>query len=45
MEFFKAQGLNFTIEDRERVFPVTNKAFSVVRVLKESLLKNRVEIV
>jgi predicted Rossmann fold flavoprotein len=44
MEFFKAQGLNFTIEDRGRVFPDTNKAFSVVSVLKEYLVRNRVEI-
>ena len=44
MEFFKAQGLNFTIEDRGRVFPVTNKALSVVSVLREYLVKHRVEI-
>ena len=44
MDFFKAQGLNFTIEDRGRVFPVTNKAFSVVRALREYLVTNKVEI-
>ena len=44
MEFFKAQGLNFRIDDRGRVFPVTNKALSVVSVLREYLVKNKVEI-
>lgn len=44
IQFFEAQGLNFTIEDRGRVFPVTNKAFSVVRVLRECLVKNKVKI-
>ena len=44
IQFFEAQGLNFTIEDRGRVFPVTNKAFSVVRVLREYLEKNKVKI-
>ena len=44
IQFFEAQGLNFTIEDRGRVFPVTNKASSVVRVLREYLVKNKVKI-
>ncbi len=44
IQFFEAQGLNFTTEDRGRVFPVTNKAFSVVRVLGEYLVKNKVKI-
>ena len=44
IQFFETQGLNFTIENRGRVFPVTNKAFSVVRVLREYLVKNKVEI-
>ena len=44
IQFFEAQGLNFTIEDRGRVFPVTNKAFSVAHVLMEYLVKHKVEI-
>ena len=44
IQFFETQGLNFTIEDRGRVFPVTNNAFSVARALREYMVKNKVEI-
>lgn len=44
IDFFNAKGLIFKTEDKGRVFPVTNKAFSVVKVLKEYLLENNVTL-
>jgi hypothetical protein len=42
IDFFKANGLSFETEDQGRVFPATNKAFSVVNVLKKYLAENKV---
>jgi hypothetical protein len=42
MTFFKAKGLKFKIEDNGRVFPVTDKSRSVIKVLKEYLSENKV---
>ncbi len=42
MTFFKAKGLKFKVEDNGRVFPVTDKSRSVMKVLKEYLSENNV---
>jgi len=44
IHFFEAKGLGMNIERQGRVFPSTNKASSVVRVLKEYLSDNKVEV-
>jgi len=40
MEFFKVHGLELVVERQGRVFPKTDKAISVVQVLKKALLDN-----
>ena len=42
MTFFKAKGLKFKVEDNGRVFPITDRSRSVIKVLKEYLLENNV---
>ncbi len=42
LTFFKAKGLKFKVEDNGRVFPITDKSRSVIKVLKEYLLENNV---
>ena len=42
MTFFKAKGLKFKVEDNGRVFPITDKSRSVIKVLKEYLSENNV---
>lgn len=44
ISFFNAKGLKLKEEENGRVFPVSNKSTSVIKVLKEYLSKNRVEI-
>jgi predicted Rossmann fold flavoprotein len=44
MTFFNARGLKFKVEDDGRVFPITDKSRSVVKVLKEYLSMNKVKI-
>ncbi len=44
IDFFQAGGLALKVERQGRVFPVTDKASSVVEILKESLMENKVEI-
>lgn len=44
-EFFKARGLELKTERQGRVFPATDKAASVVDVLKKSLADNGVKII
>lgn len=44
IDFFKANGLDLKIERQGRVFPVTDKASSIVEVLKKCLLKENVKI-
>lgn len=44
IEFFKARGLELKIERQGRVFPETDRAISVVRVLKEYLTENNVKV-
>lgn len=44
MSLFESKGLKFKIEENGRVFPVTDRSRSVIKVLKEYLSKNRVKI-
>lgn len=44
MSFFNAKGLKLKEEENGRVFPVSNKSTSIIKVLKEYLSENRVEI-
>ena len=43
--FFKSKGLDMKIEDKGRVFPVTEDSKSVLNVLKEYLKENKVKII
>jgi predicted Rossmann fold flavoprotein len=43
MSFFNAKGLKFKEEEKGRVFPVSNKSISIIKVLKEYLSENKVE--
>jgi len=45
MEFFRSKGLELRVERQGRVFPVTDKAKSVVSVLEECLKDSGVNIV
>lgn len=45
INFFKAKGLELKIERQGRVFPVTDRAASILEVLKEYLLEAKVTIV
>jgi len=44
IDFFESKGLELKAERQGRIFPVTDSAHSVVEVLKEYLLENRVQI-
>lgn len=44
MEFFRSLGLLLKEEDNGRIFPRTNQAASVVEVLRQRLLRNKVDI-
>ncbi len=44
MTFFESKGLKFKFEKEGRVFPVTDKSRSVIKVLKEYLSENKVKI-
>ncbi len=44
IDFFKAKGLELKIERQGRVFPQTDRAISVVQVLKEYLTENNVNV-
>jgi len=44
-DFFKERGLELKTERQSRVFPVTDSSASVVEVLKNELIKNKVEVV
>jgi len=45
MDFFKSKGLSLKVERQGRIFPVTDKAGSVVEVLKKPLMKKNVKII
>lgn len=44
MEFFRSKGLEMKAERQGRVFPVTDKSSSVLKVLEEALSENKVDI-
>ena len=44
MDFFKSNGLELKIERQARVFPSTDSASSVVKVLERLLAENRVKV-
>ena len=44
VDFFKSQGLKFKLERQGRLFPVTDTSESVVKTLKVSLTKKKIEI-
>jgi predicted Rossmann fold flavoprotein len=43
MSFFNAKGLKLKVEDNGRVFPVSDKSTSIIKVLKEYLSENGVK--
>ncbi len=43
MSFFEAKGLKFKVEKNGRVFPVSDKSRSIIKVLKEYLSENKVK--
>lgn len=45
INFFSLNGLELKTERQGRVFPVTDKAFSVQETLKKCLLKNNVKVI
>ena len=45
IDFFKAKGLDLKVERQGRVFPATDKASSILEVLKEYLKENKVKVV
>jgi len=45
IDFFKQRGLGFRTERQGRVFPVSDRASSVVNILKNELKKKKVEVV
>lgn len=44
MSFFNSKGLKFKVEEKGKVFPVSNKSTSIIKVLKEYLSENNVKI-
>lgn len=44
MSFFNSKGLKFKVEEEGKVFPVSNKSTSIIKVLKEYLSENNVKI-
>ena len=44
MDFFKRNGLGLKVERQGRVFPVTDKAVSIVNVLKKCLSKKEIKL-
>lgn len=44
IDFFKANGLDLKIERQGRVFPITDKAISIIEVLEGRLLKEKVKV-
>lgn len=45
INFFEKRGLKLKVERQQRVFPVTDKAVSVMEALKKELLANKVKII
>jgi predicted Rossmann fold flavoprotein len=43
MSFFNSKGLKLNVEENGRVFPISNKSTSIIKVLKEYLSENKVK--
>ena len=44
MRFFQERGLKLKVERQLRVFPLTDRSYSVLNVLKQALQRNKVNI-
>ncbi|MBL7081688.1 MAG: NAD(P)/FAD-dependent oxidoreductase [Candidatus Omnitrophica bacterium] len=44
IDFLNKKGLQLKIERQGRVFPITYRAYSIVKILKEYLVENKVEV-
>jgi hypothetical protein len=44
MRFFETRGLKLKVERQQRVFPISNRSGSILKVLKDELLKNKVKV-
>lgn len=44
MSFFNSKGLKLKVEEKGKVFPVSNKSTSIIKALKEYLSENNVKI-
>ncbi|MGB9937172.1 MAG: NAD(P)/FAD-dependent oxidoreductase [Methanobacterium sp.] len=44
MSFFNSKGLKLNVEENGRVFPISNKSTSIIKVLKEYLSENKVKV-
>lgn len=44
INFFEKRGLKLKVERQQRVFPVTDKSDSIIKVLKEELHKHKVKV-
>ena len=44
IDFFKTKGLVLKAERQGRIFPITDKSYSVLDILKKCLLENKVEL-
>ena len=45
IKFFEDRGLKMRVERQKRVFPVTDRSSSVLRVLENEMKKNKVKII
>jgi predicted Rossmann fold flavoprotein len=43
MSFFNSKGLKLNVEENGRVFPISNKSISIIKVLKEYLSESKVK--
>jgi len=44
IRFFEVKGLNLKVERQGRIFPVTNRAYSILRVLKVYLSESQIKV-
>ena len=45
INFFEKRGLKLKVERQQRVFPVTDKSDSIIKVLKEELHKHKIKVI
>lgn len=44
-DYFQALGIGLKVEDNDRVFPVSNRATTIITILQRQLIENNVEII